>query len=505
MLTLAEIFTSNMILQRRKPIPVWGTGQPGHIVTVKLGDTVQSATVEADGSWMIVLPPREAGSELTLLAQCDGWVLPCSNVQMGEVWLAGGQSNMEMPLAESQNGKRAVAESGTSNVRFYTVPRRAIPDAGCAENRWLICSPETSGNLSAVAYYFARQIASTQKVPVGIIDCCWGGTSISCWMSREQLEKTKSGQRYLDDYAALVGDKTDEAYAKEMAAYNAEYEAWNKRVESYHTAYPKATWETINRECGPCPWPQPAGNQSPFRPAGLYETMLHPLAPFGLRGFLYYQGEEDADRYFRTYGEMMEQLIDQWRTDWNELELPFLFVQLPMYTAQEDYKNHLDNRHWAYLRDEQMKVSKCVANTGLAVLTDCGEFDNIHPLDKQTVGNRLALLARAKVYGEAIPAMAPAMKTVIKTGSTMEVLFQHTAGALSVHGDSLDGFELAGKDGIYYPARAEVQLDTVAVSADEVSQPETVRYAWFNYGTANLYSAAGLAAAPFRTDQQKIQ
>ena len=508
MLTLAAVFSDHMVLQRRKPVPVWGTGDAGASVHITLGTQHHDAVIAADGSWQVWLEEQEAGGPYSLTVESGGVRLTCEDVMLGEVWLAGGQSNMELALKDSRNGKREVAQSGGKNVRFYNLPKRAVLDEEQArmeaESGWQVCSPQTSGEMSAVAYYFACQIAESQKVTVGVIDCYWGGTSISCWMSRSQLEKTKAGQRYLDDYAALVGDKTDEDYQREMDAYNAEYEAWCSRVDAQKALNPRVTWEVLNEVCGLCPWPQPAGNQSPFRPAGLYETMLRRVCPYGIRGFLYYQGEEDSNVYFRTYAEMMELLIDQWRTDWAEDSLPFLFVQLPMYVSKEAYQAHADDLHWPYVRDEQMKISRTVANTGLAVLTDCGEFDNIHPLDKETVGFRLALQARQKVYGEPILADGPQKRTVRREGSEVVVTFDHTAGRLVIQGDTLEGFQLAGRDGVYYPARGSVRLDTVRLRCDQVPEPESVRYAWFNYGPANLYNAAGLAAAPFRTDRQQV-
>lgn len=509
MLTKGAIFSDHMVLQRRKPIPVWGTAEPGQMVTVTLSGRSASAETGKNCRWSLLLPAQEAGGPYTLTVTAGEETLNCSDVLVGEVWLAGGQSNMEMALRDCQNGKKAVAESGGQTIRFYNVPKCAVLDEEQArleaESSWQLCGPETSGDMSAVAYFFARQIAQTQKVPVGIIDCYWGGSSISCWMSLEQLEKTRAGQRYLDDYAALVGDKSPETYASEMAAYQTEYRAWCGRVDAYRAAHPRASWEVLNESCGLCPWPQPAGNQSPFRPAGIYYSMLRRVCPYSLRGFLYYQGEEDSNHYFKTYAEMMNALIDQWRSDWRDDTLPFLFVQLPMYVSKACYREHSDDKHWPYLRDEQRKVSRTVANTGLAVLTDCGEFDNIHPLDKQTVGNRLALQARQKVYGEQLLADAPEMESVQKRGDgRLEIRFSRTGGSLTVKGDALEGFEVAGADGVYHPARGTVQLDSVTVWSDAVAQPETVRYAWFNYGNANLYSAAGLAAAPFRTDTQPV-
>ena len=498
MLTLAPIFTDRAVLQRRKPIPVWGTAKPGQRVAVRLGGEAQAVTADGDGRWLAALPPREAGEGETLAVSCGGETLERRELCFGEVWLAGGQSNMELPLAESRGGKKAIAESGASNVRFFQAPRDG------EKNSWQRCTPDTSGVLSAAAYHFARQVAEAQRVTVGIISCCYGGTSISCWMSRERLAQSAAGQRYLDDYDRAMAGRDDEEYRRAMAAYEADHRAWELRTAAYRREHPRASWAEIHLACGECPWPQPAGKLSPFYPGRLYDTMLRAVCPYALRGFLYYQGEEDCERYYLRYGEMLSQLIDLWRTDWEDDTLPFLFAQLPMYIGAAEYQAHRDDCHWAYVRDQQKKVSLTVANTGMAVLADCGELDNVHPADKETVGSRLALLARKLAYGEQVVAEGPRLQGVERAGNALCLTFGNTAGGLTVHGDLAEGFELAGADGVYHPARAEVSLDTVRVWSGEVPQPETVRYAWKNYTYGSLYNLAGLPAVPVRTDRFPI-
>lgn len=495
MLTLAPIFTDRAVLQRRRPIPVWGTAAPGARVSIRLGGEELTVSTDGQGRWQAVLPPREAGAEEVLAVTCGEETLERHGLCFGEVWLAGGQSNMELPLAESKGGRKAIAESGSSNVRFYQVPKDE------EQSQWRTCSPEISGILSAVAYHFARQVAETQRVPVGIVNCCYGGTSISCWLSRERLAQSVPGQRYLDDYDRAIGGGTDEEYHRAMAAYEADHRAWELRVDAYRREHPHASWAETHLACGDCPWPQPAGRLSPFYPGRLYETMLKAVCPYALRGFLYYQGEEDCEKYYLHYGEMLTQLIDLWRTDWGDDRLPFLFAQLPMYISALDYQAHRDDCHWAYLRDQQKKVSLIVANTGMAVLADCGELDNVHPTDKETVGGRFALLARKLVYGEAVVAEGPSLQSVGRNGNALVLTFGNTAGGLAVHGGLLEGFEVAGADGIYHEARAEASLDAVRVWSDEVPSPETARYAWKNYAYGSLYNLAGLPAVPVRTDR----
>lgn len=498
MLTLAPIFTDGAVLQRRRSIPVWGTAAPGARVSVRLGGEERSASANENGRWQAALSPREAGGGETLLVSSGGETLECRDLCFGEVWLAGGQSNMEMPLSESKGGKRAIEESGGSSVRFFQAPRDGEKSA------WLRCSPETSGALSAAAYHFARQVAQTQRVAVGIVSCCYGGSSISCWMSRERLAQSVPGQRYLEDYDRAIGGRSDGAYRRAMADYESDRRDWEARCAAYRAEHPHASWAEVYLSCGECPWPQPAGRPSPFYPGRLYETMLRPLCPYALRGFLFYQGEEDCARYYLHYGEMLTQLIDLWRTDWGDDRLPFLFAQLPMYLSAGDYRDHRDDCHWAYLRDQQRKVSRTVANTGMAVLSDCGELGSVHPGDKETVGTRLALLARKLVYGESVVAEGPGLEQVEREGNELRLTFGDTAGGLTVRGGLLEGFEVAGADGIYHAARARASLDTVRVWSERVPKPETVRYAWKNYAYGSLYNLAGLPAVPVRTDRLSI-
>lgn len=507
MLDLAGIFKDHMVLQRDSYIPIWGTAPTGSQIYVTLENDTRCVEADKNGMWEVQFPPRFCGGPYTMSVTCDDISLTISDIMVGDVWFAGGQSNMEMPLRDCKNGQQEVAQSDHPDIRFYRVPRHSMVDEMLvsleSDSSWKVCSPVSSGELSAVAYFYACHISQAQNVPIGIIDCAWGGTSISCWMSEQTLEKSIAGRRYIENYNALIGGKHDEAYQQEMAAYEESRQAWQNRVDALRANDPKLPWMEIHRLCGDCPWPQPAGNPSPFKPANLYHAMIRRVAPYAIRGFLYYQGEADVERC-HDYADMMIALIDQWRTDWRNDFLPFLFVQLPMYASAEDYAAHRDDRRWAVLRDQQLKVSRVVANTAIAILTDCGEFDNIHPMDKQTVALRLALLARKKYYGENTSAHEPTFVHAEAVGDRMEVLFRSTGGLLAFRGDALEGFELAGSDGVFRPAHGIIQLGKVILHAEGVDAPKYVRYAWGNYHVANHYGTSGLPAAPFRTDSFPI-
>jgi sialate O-acetylesterase len=500
-LQIAPIFSDNMVLQREKDLPIYGGGQDGFQVRLCFNGISLNTKVR-NGRWLLTLPPQQAGTRGTLEIT-DGQSSFCfSNVVFGDVWLAGGQSNMELELQNCLNGKAELAASFNPDIRFYQALKQVYGTEGFHENerqcRWHVCAQDSAATLSAVAFFFARKINAETGIPIGIINCNWGGTSISAWLSEEQLSRSAAGKKYLDDYAALVGNKTDEQYEQEMQEYFAQWSAWDKRVQERRALDPLVSWEVLNKECGECPWPQPAGKKSPFRPTNLYHSMIRRVSPFALKGFLYYQGEEDYTRA-SDYGEMMCYLIDQWRTDWHDDGLPFLFVQLPMYASRAEMEAGLDkDESWQIIRENQYKVSRLIANTGLAVIIDKGEFDNIHPLDKQTVGFRLALQALKKVYGRKISADGPIFKRVERiSGGVIRVYFDHAELGLEAHG-SLEGFELAGSDLRYYAAQAVIEGSTVALSADEVSEPEHFRYAWYKYGPTPLFGKNGLAAMPFQ-------
>jgi sialate O-acetylesterase len=500
MLQAAPIFSDNMVLQRDAYTPVWGAGKDGERVCLSFGE-VRVSTCVRDGVWELCLPPRCAGERGELEITSGGEALRFENVIFGDVWFAGGQSNMEMELINCLNGEAELAGADCPGIRFYQPVKRAFVDDGFLRAErgccWQECRPDTASALSAAAYFFARTVNAETGVPIGIINCSWGGTSVSAWMSGEQLRKSAAGQRCVSDYEARVNGKSDERYEAEMDAYFAEWRAWDARIRERRARDPGASWEILNSECGECPWPQPAGRKSPYCPANLYHSMIRRVSPYGLKGFLYYQGEEDEGRA-EDYGELMYYLIDQWRRDWRDDTLPFLFVQLPMYASKRETDDGTVTENWPVLRESQYRVSRVVANTGMAVIIDRGEFDNIHPLDKRTVGFRLALQALRKVYGKPVTADGPVFSHAVREGSALRVYFANAAGGLEVRGEAA-GFEIAGPDGVYRPARALIDGETALVCAGGVAEPERVRYCWVKYGPTPLFARNGLPVMPFRS------
>jgi len=498
-LKLAAIFGDNMVLQREVPVPLWGAAPAGAEVTAGLdGGSVRTRAGET-GLWRLDLPAGPAGGPYSLVVKCGEESLCLREVYRGEVWLAGGQSNMELALKDSQNGAAAVRDSAHPRIHLFMVPKAAtVEDAEALEASdppsWKIAGPESTGPFSAVAWYAARTLADhLPDVPIGVISCCWGGTYAHCWMPREDLSAFPEGRRRIAAYDARSEGKSDEAFAREMEAYQQEVDVWNDRIAARRAAEPDVTWEVLNEECGLYPWPPPAGRTGFQRPGNLYDAMLARIAPYALRGFWYYQGEQDEE-WPEDYRTLLTRLIHRWRQDWGDAEKPFLLVQLPMFISKADSLAG-DPMRWPVLREAQASVARTLPKVEMAVLADCGEFDNIHPVDKRTPGTRLGLLALEAVYRLPVTGRPPVCAGAWREGGAALVRFERVGGGLTADGG---GFQLAGADGLFREAEVQViSPDTVRVTAPGVWKPVSVRYAWYSFGPAGLYGGTGLAAAPF--------
>lgn len=306
-----------------------------------------------------------------------------------------------------------------------------------------------------MAYYAAREIAQTQNIHVGILECFWGGTFAHCWMPRGLLAQFPEGQRRITWYDAQIGDKTDEEFDAECRDYQAQVDAWNQRIVHRRAAQPDVSWAVLNEECGLFPWPPPAGRTAYQRPGNLYESMLRPICPYAIHGFWHYQGCQD-EPWSQDYAALLRNLVRRWRSDWNDPDgkLPFLVVQLPMFATGIPGS-------WPIIRAAQSDIAHTEPNAGLVVLADCGEADNIHPTDKLTPGRRLGQLALDMVYHRSVVGRSTEVSSVTYQGSTVTVRFSQTGGGLALYGNG-SGFQLAGGDGIFHAAFAELTgIDTV--------------------------------------------
>lgn len=503
-LACAPVFSDHMVLQRGKNINVWGIAYDGWEVTVSING-VSAKAVTKNHKWEVVLPPMKEGGPYEMTVSSNGETVTFSDVMLGEVWLAGGQSNMELELHSSLNGEEVIKNIHDVNVRFYYTKKNAYIDeffyADERNSGWAAASPETTWAWSAVGYYFAKKLSEDLGVTVGVIGCNWGGTSASAWISRKMLETDTDTKSYVDEYDKAMEGKTFESYCAELEDYNNWYNEWQPKINEFYAENPNGLWEDALAFAGPCRYPEPLGPKSPFRAGGVYETMLKRVMPYTLAGFIYYQGESD-DHKPNMYYKLFKMLIEQWRSDWKDDTLPFMFVQLPMHInrGEEDRKN------WCLIREAQMRVHQTVKNTGIAVILDCGEYGNIHPVDKQPVGERLELQALYHVYHkiDANKAYGAIYRSCEYYEDGILLSFDHSEDGFEMRDAKDKGFEIAGADKKYCPAAAQLKGDKIFVSSHEVSDPKYVRYNWVNYGEVTIFSKNGIPLAPFRTDRSDL-
>lgn len=482
---LPALFSDNMVLQRDRPIPVWGTAEAGEQVTVTLGEAQVTATANQEGRWRVQLPPRAAGGpfEMTIAGKNT---LTRRNVLIGEVWIASGQSNMEWPVHLSLHPEEEIAAANYPQIRFFNVKHTVASQPRTdVEGTWVECTPQTVPNFSAVAYFFSRDLHQALGVPIGLIKTAWGGTPAESWVSRSSLEAQP-------DLKVLV-ERWDAQRLQALEDYAAAVDQYFQQV---------ARWVQNAQSSGLLP-PMPAAPglpgilQNPWRTSGLYNGMIAPLIPYALRGAIWYQGESNASRAYQ-YRTLFPALIQDWRRAWGQGDFPFLFVQLANFTPPPAEPGESD---WAELREAQAQAL-ALPNTGMAVAIDVGEADNIHPPNKQEVGRRLALAARAIAYGQEVVYSGPLYQSMAVEGHSIRLWFRHLGGGLVARGGGpLRGFAIAGADRKFVWAEACIEGETVVVHSDQVPEPVAVRYAWANNPEGcNLFNQAGLPAPPFRTD-----
>ena len=495
---VAAVFSDRMVLQRNKNINIFGEGDDGAVVTVKFCEATVKTYVKS-GKWNAVLPPHEAGEGYEMDITCGGETRKFTDIAVGEVWLAGGQSNMELELQNCSTGKEHLENDKGVNVRFYYTQKNPYIDDKFLEDEarmaWQKFEGESPKYWSAVGYIFAKELSERLGCVVGVIGCNWGGTKACHWMSRESLSADADMRFDLDLYDEAIKGKTIEELDKEYTDYVEYHNNWEKKSAEYYTNNPGGTWDGCQEYCGPCKYPGPLAPRNPFHATALYDSMVKRVCPYTINGFIYYQGESDDNRP-EYYYKMLRGLIGLWREDWGDDELAFLIVQLPMhrYSGDEDRKN------WCLIREAQEKAFRTIKNTGLAVILDCGEFNEIHPKDKEPVGHRLCLQAMAVVYGNAsVKAFAPLYKSHIAKDNGIEISFDYADG-FKLTGEKC-GFEIAGTDGEYKPADFEIKGNKIFVYNNEISEPANVRYQWTNYGEVTLYGENDLPVAPFRTDK----
>ena len=526
---LPVIFSDHMILQRAAAVPVWGRADAGENVAVTFAGQTKTTTADDHGKWLVkfaALPANAEPQELTVAGKDSS--VKISDVLVGDVWLAGGQSNMGFPLNSAHNAKDELPKAGDSQLRFFRVKTRtaAEPQIDCT-GEWELSSPDTAKNFSAVAYFFAQEIRRDQKVPVAVLQAPWGGTDIETWISLAGLKQNPALNNPLGRWEkALAEYEKVKANPELVANYEKDLKVWQKEVQpAYDVVLKKYNADKdAGKAVGPKPQPErpepsnpdPMGTPSPSRrpstPTVNFNGMIAPLVPYAIRGVIWYQGENNGARGLE-YRELFPRLIEDWRSQWinnGGADFPFLFVQLPC--NGKDTTPVAENG-WPWLREAQLLALQKTPRTGMAITIDVGDPNNVHPADKIDVGHRLALVAKKMVYGENVVASGPLFQKMEIVAGKVRVQFTETGSGLAAGQqpwcargvtpfpkDKLIGFFLAGEDKKWFEAEATVDGDSVVLTSAQVPKPVAVRYGWANSPRGNLYNREGLPASPFRTD-----
>ena len=517
MLQVARIFGNDMVLQQGKVLPVWGTAAPGAQVTVTVQGKSASATAGEDGAWIAQCGPLQVSFQETMVVSSQGETKTYTGVQVGEVWLAGGQSNMEFYMRHDRDMKEEAPGCENSAIRFFDYPEVSYPEQieeapyGKAYAFWRRCNPENLEYFSAVAYYFAKELQRSQGVPVGIVGCNWGGTAACSWMDEAHIQ-AGGGQAYLDEYAKAVEGLDLEAYDKQfrenprnfrtdiladpfndLMMFGTKPEEMGEKLKELGIEPPKGPMVPV------------MGPKNEHCPGALYRAMLSQVAPYGLRGVIYYQGESDGDAHPDCYRTLFPALIQNWRDLWGE-ELPFFFVQL----APLDHWMMCKGAPYAIVREAQQHTADTVPHTGMASIGDVGMAFDIHPKKKQPVGYRLALLAENRVYGENVLCDAPRLVGGELEQGKLTLQFDHAGEGLELRSLLPDGIQadparLGGlqvfQNGHELPAdqlSAKAQGDRVVLEGEAIQAgvPTQVCLATTGWYAMNLCNSAGIPAVP---------
>jgi sialate O-acetylesterase len=448
---LPKIFGDHMVLQQKTDAAVWGWAEADEEVTVSLGEAKVTAKAGADGKWQVKLATPAAGGPHELVVKGKNEIR-LTDVLVGEVWIASGQSNMEWTIKASTNAAEEIKNANHPSIRMIKVGRNPsdkpledfefVPN-GSTTSGWAVCTPETAPSFSAVGFFFARKLSTELGVPVGVVSSNWGGTIAEAWTSHETLA-------------------ADTEWFGPILERGKEFKAGD-----------------------------------PNQPSVLYNSMVQPLVPLSIRGAIWYQGESNVGRA-EQYAKLFPAMIADWRKSFGQGDFPFLFVQLAPYK----YDKAKSTGQLPELWEAQLKTLAASPNTGMCVTTDIATLNDIHPPNKQDVGLRLALWALATTYNKSDLAYSgPLYDSMAVEGNKIRIKFKHAAGGLTAHGDKpLSHFTIAGDDQKFVPAMAEIDGETLLVSSPDVPKPAAVRFGWDDWAEPNLFNKADLPASPFRTD-----
>jgi len=514
-LSLPSIISDNMVLQQNSEVPIWGWTSPNEEVNIFANWLDNPIIVKADdnGNWSAKLKTKGSSGNYSISIVSQAETVIISNILFGEVWLASGQSNMEMPLKGW--GENLVSESDETlnnsanpNIRLFQVEKNTstIPLDNCTGS-WAESNPESAENFSAVAYFFANKMHNKLNVPIGIIHSSWGGTKAQSWVKKERLQEMNDFKENIETLDSRYSEfeKDIKVFTETLKKWCelkdenrfidfVEYSEMNKRVLE--------KWKKLNNaQDGYCenlddyPKPKMPEKFPQFMETTLYNAMIHPLIPFAIKGVIWYQGESNAinPNQYRT---LFPLLINNWRTDWQQGEFPFYYVQIAPFPYLDDEEGHWDP---VLLRDVQLQTLSKVSNVGMVVTTDVSDTTNIHPPKKKEVGERLALWALAKNYGKDVVFSGPIYKSMKIENNKIRLFFEYAETGLTSNKEELTFFEIAEESGNYLSATAIIDGNSILVSNPSITNPKSVRFGWSHTAQPNLFNGAGLPASPFNT------
>jgi sialate O-acetylesterase len=493
-LSLPHFFSDHMVLQREAPAAIWGTSAPNTKVSVSFKEEEGSTKSDADGRWRTTIETGKADAKgAPLTVQAGDQSVTIEDVLVGEVWLASGQSNMVFNIGRSEANADTVAKADYPGLRMFLAPMVTAADPQeDIEGEWLLASPETVPQFSAVAFFFARKLHEELGVPVGVIKSAWGGKPVETFTSRVAL-KTLPATKARVDLLLSADAKYDPETAQK--AFDDNLAAWEAKAVEWRKLPKKERGKMAKR---PTPPARPLEKEG--QPGVLFDSMIHPFVGYTMRGAIWYQGEANAKVGAVPYDKTLSLLIRDWRERWDD-DFSFYFVQLANFKEASTEPGTADL--WALLQDRQRLVLGTTPKTGMAVINDVGEAKNIHPPDKQTPGERLARWALAKDYGQDILYSGPLFQSSKVKDGAVRITFDQAGEGLRARDDGpLQRFEIAGKDRVWHWAEATIDgKEAVLVSSSEVAAPVAVRYAWAsNPEGANLVNSDDLPASIFRTD-----
>ena len=486
---LPAVIGPNMVLQRGRPVAIWGWADPNETVSVSIAGKTASALTDDEGNWRVTLPELEAdGRTLTLVVEgSSGSTVSVENVLVGEVWLCTGPSNIQWPLRRCDNGEQEVAAADFPRIRFFSVAKKLAdqPQADC-QGDWIECRPDTVGDVSGVGYFFARRLHRDLDVPIGVLQSFWGGSRVEAWTGIESLQAEPALKPILDWWQQ---SREDFDSGRTKADYQAQLEEWQQAAE-------RAKASGVKPPAKPKPPENP--HTSRHRPACLFNGMIAPLTPYAIRGAITYQGL--GNLFWAQYGNaLMPTMVADWRSRWGQGDFPFGMVQPAPYPCDRWPKSGPDA--YSLQRESQLLLLDSVPNTGVALTMDIDDLDELHFTNKQAVGRRMADWALTSVYGRRIPYRGPVYKSMSVEGDKIRIRFSNTGtGLVTNDGRPPSHFTIAGSDGIFHPATATIDGHTVVVHGPDVRRPVAVRFAWSDTAVPNLFNKDGLPASLFRTD-----